>query len=270
MTKANQMVSMDFELRTALREAAKLRGISISDLAEQGVRLVLAMPAPMPVDPEAQELKAIERVILGIMTKWSPFGWYGIDLITKTHGASKAVTEKALLALERAGKVFCWGRGLGVESPELVRPHESRWGTRDPIDITRKVADRLMKQTDLEAGLETIRTLRKMLTGVSQEIAQACENLIMTTPSGGWLRINPWDRFVGNRTESDEFQFKMDEQSRIYDSPEGVAARAASAKAHIDAIDAHRKGEIAHDAEQKRLDLEYRLAAAAAKDDSEN
>lgn len=270
MPKANQMVSMEYTLREALREMAKTRGVLISSIVEDALRAFMGQPAPAPTEVETDLTRTaaqVFKVVQGLPV-FGPGGrgWHSSREIQAILGHSHNLIEQTLKGLALEGKVFCWGSGqsvpvLGVNGEKesdlkySFGPVETRWSSRDAKEITLALITRWDGVPEKARGI--VQRVQTMLIGASEDLALECARILngplkvdLTAPDVGWVR----------RTPADVVKFRWDEEQRYSDSPEYAAKKAAEKAAQEKAIDDRRAAMAAHDAEQRRLDREYQDA----------
>lgn len=225
----------------------------MSSMVEQGVRMLLALPAPARGEEDAPEaeLRATERELLDVLSRLPRVGWHSSLVIQKEHGSSLAVVTKALKSLARKGLVYQWGEGLADEVNEAW-PRETRWGMRDPVEVVRTWATRWKARGKPQRELPpALIATRKMLTGAFPEICRKCEAIAMEAT--GYPSIT-----FEEMTSGDAMMARLEARAKYQASPEYAAEKAAEEEAFRAEAVARVEAEKAHDAEQRRLDREYR------------
>ncbi len=131
MPKSNKTYSIDTVLTDALDARAKETGEKMSRLVEQGIRLVLSMPAPeVEEDERGFEPTRTERDCLEVLRNMQP-GWQSTTEIMKIHGGSYGSVLKAMHALARRGECYRWGDAVENSNGTFV----AGWGMRPPLEV---------------------------------------------------------------------------------------------------------------------------------------
>lgn len=244
------MFSLDADVCEALRQGAHTLRIPMSQIVEEGIRLRLAMPAPAAEqdDEEGEALRRSDRETLIAITALGP-GWHLCrDIAAKGH-LGLQVARRSLGALERAGKVFRWGDAPVLSSGA---PGGGCWGTRPAMDSIRLLLAAVVAEgtEGLDRSLAKLKLVRKLAEGMSDvaEVRKALEPLGLSHKG-----LDVWN-----------FAELAERRQRALD----VQERADKARYEKELAE-RRQREKEHDAEQKRLDREYRGITEPDEEDSE-
>lgn len=264
MTKERRIAKI-FTLPLTLTEALETRaaesGEKMSRMVERGIRLVLALP-PVEDDEERDGLGPTrsERVMLDVLRKAGP-GWHHTPDLARASGLTIAGVEKALKALERSGEAFCWGPGrhqfretgkvliggLEVAGSVYVRGEQGTcWATERPLDVLgRMLAAFAAGKVERRRCVEIARTLALGVADAGMpEFRAACVAAFWPWAIGGDGKTGS---LIQNFAELEADALAEEEQERA--DREEQRQREAVERA---------EAERAHDAEQKRLDAEFR------------
>lgn len=253
MPKTNMMISIDIELRSALKVAAERAGVTMISLIEEGLRWKLGQPlAAANQDDEAPSTRT-EQAAFDVLSELDSASWHSVHVIAPKVG-SQAVTERALHALARQGKVFLWGEGLGKQVGDRW-PLETRWGTRDPLALVTAWGKGWKGRGGHYSEMARLRT---MLLGASAEIRSKVSDICAEVTGLAREKVEFYEL-----TPEDQMAADMEKRRLYYASPEYAVAKAAE-EARVQQEGAERAAVAkAHDAEQKRLDREHRSGSGS-------
>ncbi len=252
MPKVLKSYSLDFDLCEQLRKYAD--GRSMSGLVEEGIRLRLKLPLPEPTQ-EVEEVSH-SRVQKEVLKVFNPTGWTSSLVLADRLGESHNVTEKALKGLARNGQAHLWGSGY-AEEVDGLRARETRWGLRDPVKVIQAGANRYAAGAKSKETRGTlISASREMLFGADMEIRRKCVEILSHAVGWDVGQLNFFEL-----TPADESVAALDARTAYYSSPEYLAEKAASEKRFNDDVAERIRLAREHEARERRIDLERRLAA---------
>jgi len=127
--------TLSIDVVNALEERGRVTGEKFSRLVEQGIRLMLALPAEEADEERTLGPTRSEVAALRVLKSLGP-GQHLTYEIGNPAALTPGVAEKALRGLEARGECFCWGAAheLSDGSGFILG-----WSTMAPLDAVRRV-----------------------------------------------------------------------------------------------------------------------------------